>query len=290
MLDATLAARRLWSEEWLTPLPIIAGGQASLNRMRELAAATAGNSRFRREAVRPYAGLRLDAPLRDSPQLLALAGNYRKHIVESGYAEIAETTTMTPQVFCKPVSTTINAPGASIQLRPANVFVDWEIELAVIVGRKGRDIPIDQAMSYVFGYSILNDISERRFNSRIPNRKSREADPFFDWLAGKWFDGFAPFGPELVTTDEIADPHNLPIRLWVNGKLMQDANTSEMIFRIPEVVSYVSAVMTLEPGDILAMGTPAGVGMARDMSLHSGDVMRGEIEGLGALENSVSLA
>lgn len=290
VLDATFAARRLWNEEWITPLPLIAGGQEGLDRLRKLAATAASDSRLRREAVRPYAGLRLDAPLRDSPKLLALAGNYRKHIVESGYSEIGETARMTPQVFCKPVSTTINAPGAPIQLRLTNVFVDWEIELAVILGRRGRDIPASQAMSYVFGYSILNDISERRFNSRILNRKIREADPFFDWLAGKWFDGSAPFGPELVSADEIADPHNLRIRLWVNDQLMQDANTSEMIFRIPEVVSYISTVMTLEPGDILSMGTPAGVGMARGISLLPGDVMRGEIEGLGVLENPVVMA
>lgn len=287
VLDATVAARQLWNEEWITPLPVIAAGQNGLDRLSQLAADVAGDARLRHEAMRPYSGLRLDAPLRDSPKLLALAGNYRKHVTESGYAEVGDRAVITPQVFCKPVSTAINAPGAPIRLHPENVFVDWEIELAVIIGRRGRNVPSNQAMAYIFGYSILNDISERKFNSRIPNRNIRETDPFFDWLMGKWFDGFTPFGPEIVTADEIADPHNLSIRLWVNDQLMQDANTSEMIFRIPEVVSYISGVMTIEPGDILSMGTPAGVGMARGVSLAPGDVMRGEIEGLGTLENSV---
>lgn len=287
VLDATVAARQLWNEEWITPLPLIAAGQSGLDRLSQLAADVARDACLRHEAMHPYSSLRLDAPLRDSPKLFALAGNYRKHVTESGYAEVGDRAVITPQVFCKPVSTAINAPGAPIRLYPENVFVDWEIELAVIIGRRGRNVPSNQAMSYVFGYSILNDISERKFNSRIPNRNIRETDPFFDWLMGKWFDGSAPFGPEIVTVDEIADPHNLSIRLSVNDRLMQDANTSEMIFRIPEVVSYISGVMTLEPGDIVSMGTPAGVGMARGVSLVSGDVMRGEIEGLGVLENSV---
>lgn len=287
VLDATLAAKRLWNEDWTTPLPLISAGPKGLERLRELSSAVAADERLRRETGRPYSGLRLDAPMRDSPKLFALAGNYRKHIAESGYTEIPEAAAITPQIFVKPVSTTINAPGALIRIRASNVFVDWEIELAVIIGRGGRDIPAAQALSRVFGYSILNDVSERKFNSRMTNRKLRETDPFFDWLMGKWFDGFAPFGPELVTADEVSDPHNLSIRLWVNNQLMQDANTSEMIFRIPEVISYISAVVTLEPGDIISMGTPAGVGMARGVSLSGGDVVRGEIEGLGTLENQV---
>lgn len=287
VLDATVAATQLWNEDWTTPLPLIAAGQSGLDRLAQLAAQVASDARLRQEVMHPYPGLRLDAPLRDSPKLLALAGNYRKHVTESGYAEVKESAAITPQVFSKPVSTAINAPGAPVRLHPENVFVDWEIELAVIIGRRGRNIPSSEAMSYVFGYSILNDISERKFNSRMPNREIRETDPFFDWLMGKWFDGSAPFGPEIVSADEIADPHNLSIRLWVNDQLMQDANTSEMIFRIPEVVSYISGVMTIEPGDILSMGTPAGVGMARGVSLSPGDVMRGEIEGLGVLETPV---
>ena len=234
---------------------------------------------------RPYAGLRLDAPIRDCPKLLALAGNYRKHILEAGFADVAGEI-ITPQVFWKP-STTINAPGGAVPIRANNVFVDWEIELAVIVGRRAKDVSAARAMDAVFGYSIVNDISERKFNANIPGRKLREYDTFFDWLMGKWFDGYAPLGPEIVTRDEVADPHNLAIRLSLNGEVMQDGNTRQMIFGVPETIAYISRVVTLEPGDLIAMGTPEGIGMARGIRLQPGDRLRGEIEGLGALESVV---
>jgi 2-keto-4-pentenoate hydratase/2-oxohepta-3-ene-1,7-dioic acid hydratase in catechol pathway len=255
-----------------------------MERLRALAAAAPERWMLTR------AGLRLDAPLRDAPKLLAMAGNYRKHVVESGFADIDEQATITPQIFMMPASTALNAPGGVVLVRPNNVFVDYEVELAVVVGRGGRDIPPERALEHVFGYSVLNDVSERRLNKTIGGRRVRENDPFFDWLVGKWFDGFAPFGPELVTKDEIPDPHNLAIRLWVNDELRQDGNTGEMIFRIPEILSYISSVLRFEPGDIIATGTPQGVGMARGISLAPGDRMRCEIEGLGVLENPVQRA
>ena len=234
----------------------------------------------------PAAGLRLDAPIRDTRKLLALAGNYRKHIVECGFEDPTKEGVVTPQFFWKP-STTINAPGGTIYIQPNNVFVDWEIELAVIIGREARDVSAADAMSYVFGYTIINDISERRYNAGIEHRNTRAFDPFFDWLMGKWFDGFAPLGPEIVTADEVPDPHNLSLKLWVNDKLMQDSNTSFMIFRIPETIAWISSLVTLEPGDIIATGTPEGIGFARGTPLQPGDRLRGEIEGLGLLENTV---
>lgn len=234
----------------------------------------------------PAAGLRLDAPIRDSRKLFALAGNYRKHIVESGFIDPTADGVLTPQVFWKP-PTTINAPGGAIPIRANNVFVDWEIELAVVIGKRAKDVPPAGAMDYVFGYTVINDISERKFNARIEHRKVREFDPFFDWLMGKWFDGHAPLGPEIVTKDEIADPHKLDIRLWVNGQLMQDSNTSYMIFSVPETIAYISSVATLEPGDVIAMGTPEGVGFARGIALKPGDRLRGEIEKIGVLENTL---
>jgi 2-keto-4-pentenoate hydratase/2-oxohepta-3-ene-1,7-dioic acid hydratase in catechol pathway len=249
----------------------------------------AGSEEFQREVLREPDRLRLDAPLRDVPKLLAMAGNYHQHIVESGFKDVAETSRITPQVFMKPPSTCITAPGRPVSIRQANVFVDWEIELAVIIGQRGRDIPRENAMEFVFGYTVLNDVSERNFNGRMDDRKVREFDPFFDWLMGKWFDGFCPLGPEVVSAEEIANPHKLPIRLWVNDQLMQDANTAQMIFGIPETISYISQVLTLEPGDIIAMGTPAGVGKGRGICLKPGDLMRGEIEGIGVLETPVVL-
>lgn len=231
-------------------------------------------------------GLRLDAPIRDCPKLLALAGNYRKHIVEAGFADVAGSGGLTPQVFWKP-NTAINAPGGAITIRGNNVFVDWEIELGVVIGKRTKAVSAADAMSSVFGYTIVNDVSERKCNSGIANRSLREFDPFFDWLMGKWFDGYAPMGPEIVTQDEVPEPHDLALRLWVNDELMQDSRTSAMLFRIPETIAYIASVMTLEPGDVIAMGTPSGTGSARGIALKPGDHMRGEIEGLGVLENVI---
>lgn len=234
----------------------------------------------------PAARLRWDAPIRSVPKLLALAGNYRKHVAESGFSG-PNKGVWTPQIFWKP-NTSILEPGGTVALRPNNVFFDWEAELAVIIGRRGKDVSIPEAMSYVFGYTIVNDLSERKFNTQIENRDKREFDPFFDWLMGKWFDGSAPLGPEIVTADEISDPHNLPIRLSLNGESMQNSNTSAMIFRIPETIAAISSVLTLEPGDVIAMGTPEGVGIARGRALRAGDHLRAEIEGLGALDTFIA--
>lgn len=233
----------------------------------------------------PAAGLRLDAPIRSVPKILALAGNYKKHVVESGFSDQGKGV-WTPQIFWKP-STSILEPGGKVTLRPNNVFFDWEVELAVVVGKRAKDLPAAKAMSCVFGYTVINDLSERKFNSKVDGRNKREFDPFFDWLMGKWFDGSSPLGPEIVTADEIGDPHNLPIRLSLNDELMQDSNTRHMIHRIPEIIAALSSVLTLEPGDVIAMGTPEGVGLARGRALRAGDHLRAEIEGIGALDTFI---
>jgi 2-keto-4-pentenoate hydratase/2-oxohepta-3-ene-1,7-dioic acid hydratase in catechol pathway len=134
---------------------------------------------------------------------------------------------------------------------------------------------------------VLNDISERALHSRVSGRRVREKDPFFDWLAGKWFDGFAPCGPWIVTADEIPDPHALEMRLWVNGLLRQQGHTSEMIFRIPEIIAWASSIMTLEPGDIISTGTPVGAGIGGAAALADGDEIVCEIERIGRLANRV---
>jgi 2-keto-4-pentenoate hydratase/2-oxohepta-3-ene-1,7-dioic acid hydratase in catechol pathway len=232
-----------------------------------------------------YAGLKLDVPLRHVSKILALAGNYRKHAAEAGLA-VPDRGAITPQVFWKP-STALLAQGGVVRLRSRNVFFDWEAELAVVIGKTARDVREQEAMQYVFGYTILNDLSERKFNANIPGREKREFDVFFDWLMGKWFDGSAPLGPEVVTADEVSDPHRLGIRLYLNGEQMQNSNTEHMIFKIPETIAAISSVMTLEPSDVIAMGTPEGVGLARGRALKAGDHLRAEIEGLGELDTYV---
>jgi 2-keto-4-pentenoate hydratase/2-oxohepta-3-ene-1,7-dioic acid hydratase in catechol pathway len=231
-------------------------------------------------------GVKLEAPLARPGKIICLAGNYRAHIVESGYAAPQESAIITQQLFLKP-ATAIIGDGDDIIVSSQNDTVGWETELAVVIGKPGRNIQPENAYDHVFGYTIVNDVSERRLNSRVENRSKREMDGFFDWLAGKWFDGFAPSGPWIVTADEINDPHNLEIKLTVNGSLRQQGNTGEMIFRIPEQIAYISSIMTLEPGDIISTGTPVGAGIGGDSSLHDGDELVCEIEGIGTLRNKV---
>lgn len=230
--------------------------------------------------------VKLCAPLARPGKIICLAGNYRDHIVESGYAAPQESAIITQQLFLKP-ATAIIGDGDDIVLSSHNHTVGWETELAVVIGKRGKDIPVERAYDHVFGYTILNDVSERRLNSDLENRTKREMDGYFDWLAGKWFDGFAPCGPWIVTADEIDDPHNLEIKLTVNGQVRQRGNTRDMIFRIPDQVAYISSIMTLEPGDIISTGTPVGAGVGGDASLHGGDELVCEIEGIGTLRNKV---
>lgn len=226
----------------------------------------------------------LHAPLVNPPKILALAGNYQAHIQEGG-AQPVDKTRVTPRVFMKPL-TTLCGHKAFIPVPDVSEHVDYELELAVVIGRGGKSIPVDHAMQHVAGYSIYNDVSSRSLVI-AKGRDEREGDQFFDWLNGKWQDNFGPMGPYLVTSDEIADPMNLNMKLWVNDELRQDANTCQMIFNVAEIVSFVSRLMTLQPGDVIATGTPSGVGDARGTYLQPGDVIRCEIDGLGVLENRI---
>jgi len=235
----------------------------------------------------PVGEVTLDAPLRNTHKLILLAGNYREHIREAGFRVPESSERITPQFFMKPPSTTVIGPGQPICLPRNGVWVDWEVELAVVIGKRGRHIPASQAMSFVFGYTIVNDVSERRYNSQISNRFLREKDPFMDWLHGKWFDTFAPMGPAVVTPGEIPDPHNLRLALRRNGKLEQDANTSQMLHGVPYLIHKLSEIMTLEPGDVIATGTPAGVGHSKGIFLKAGDIIECHIEGIGTLTNPV---
>jgi len=258
---------------------VIAAGDSALQALARAAAGSTARV-WRRSEVR------LRPPIARPGKLLCLAGNYRAHIAESGYAVPAESDVITPQCFLKP-STTLAGDGDDIPISRANVSVGWEVELAVVIGRRGREIPASAAYEHVFGYTVLNDISERRLHSRIPHRRVREKDPFFDWLAGKWFDGFAPCGPWIVTADEVPDPHALGMRLWVNDDLRQEGHTGEMIFRIPQLIEWASAIMTLEPGDIISTGTPVGAGVGGAAVLADGDRVTCEVDRIGRLTNRV---
>jgi 2,4-didehydro-3-deoxy-L-rhamnonate hydrolase len=228
------------------------------------------------------------APIARPGKLLALAGNYTKHIIEGGLklglSESPATTTV-PRPFLKP-STCIIGDGDTIPWPAYSKDVDYELELGVVIGRKAKCIPIDQALKYVGGYTIVNDVSARSVTVK-EGRAVRPWDEFYDWLLGKWSDGFCPMGPWILTADEVADVQSLRMELKVNDQVRQDANTSQMIHSVAQIVSFMSYVCTLEPGDIIATGTPHGVGMATGNFLKEGDIIECAIDGLGVLKNKL---
>jgi 2-keto-4-pentenoate hydratase/2-oxohepta-3-ene-1,7-dioic acid hydratase in catechol pathway len=221
----------------------------------------------------PLANVRLRAPISRPGKIIAVGLNYRDHSIEAGAKELPKT----PIIFAK-FTTSISGPGDPIVIPIGDPQVDYEAELAVVIGRKGKGISAANALQYVAGYMPLNDVSARAWQ-------------FGDkqWVRGKSPDTFCPTGPYLTTRDEIPDPHSLVIAARVNGTTLQDSNTSRMIFRIPELIEFISASITLEPGDIIATGTPEGVGVFRNppLFLKPGDVVEVEIEKLGVLRNPV---
>lgn len=257
-----------------------------LSKLNELDERISGDESLQKDLI-DFSNVTFRPPIERPGKIVCLAGNYRAHIAESGYVEPQQQARFTQQLFLKP-STSLVGDGDVIQLGKQNVKVGWETELAVVIGKRGKNISVENADEYVFGYTILNDISERGLNSRIENRHKREMDGFCDWLAGKWFDGFAPCGAWIVTKDEIPDAHNLEIKFYLNGELRQCGNTRDMIFNIPQQIAYISSIMTLEPGDIISTGTPAGAGLGdKATSLADGDEIISEIEGIGKLTNKV---
>ena len=221
-------------------------------------------------------------PLAAPGKLLLLAGNYAEHIRESG--DVAREREQTfPYVFMKPPATTLVGDRARVRIPPLSPdAIDHEVELAVVIGRTARDVSAERALSYVAGYTIINDLSDRRFTPN-PDRIERPRDKFFDWLHGKWHDGFCPCGPCLVTADEIPDPQSLSLELTVDGQVRQQGSTAEQVFSVAEVIAFLSSWVTLEPGDIISTGTPAGVAKASGKYLAAGQEVVATISGIGSL-------
>jgi 2-keto-4-pentenoate hydratase/2-oxohepta-3-ene-1,7-dioic acid hydratase in catechol pathway len=225
-------------------------------------------------------------PIPRPNKLFLLAGNYAKHIEEGGgiAAERAETF---PYVFMKPPTTTLTDPGQAIRIpKVSPEHIDWELELAVIIGREAKGVSEANALDYVAGYTVINDISNRKFRPN-PERKERDKDGFFDWLHGKWHDSFCPCGPCVVTPDDVPDPQTLDLKLSVNGTVHQDASTAQQIFPIAAVIEFISSFVTLEPGDIISTGTAAGVGSTTGTYLKAGDKIEASISGIGTLKSPV---
>ena len=216
--------------------------------------------------------VRLCSPIVNPPRVFAIGLNYRDHAIE---AKMALPTV--PVVFFK-MSTAIIGPGENIVLPRNSTKVDYEAELAFVIGKGGYRIPASAWREHVYGYTIVNDVSARDVQLSTSQ-----------WSLGKSFPTFCPMGPAIVSVDEIADPHSLAIGLSVNGEVLQDSNTRELIFKIPELVEYISSITPLLPGDIVSTGTPAGVGMGRAPQrwLKPGDSVSVMVEGLGSLTNPV---
>ena len=212
-------------------------------------------------------GERLAAPFARPSKILCIGLNYAKHAAETGAASPAE-----PILFMKS-TTSLAGPNDDIIIPKNSVKTDWEVELAFVIGKKASYVSEREAMDYVAGYVLHNDVSEREF----------QLERGGTWDKGKGCDTFAPMGPFMATSDEITDPHNLRLWLKLNGKMVQDSNTDDLIFNIPFLVSYVSQFMTLLPGDVVSTGTPAGVGLGLKppVFLKEGDVIELGIDGLG---------
>lgn len=223
------------------------------------------------------ADVSLHAPLRPG-KIVGVGLNYVEHVEESSRSlDTAKELPDRPVLFSKP-ATAVVGPGDPIRHNGAMTKqLDWECELAVVIGEAAFAVSEADALAHVFGYSITNDISAR------DQRRSGQ------WFFSKGQDSYAPFGPVIVTTDEIPDPHTLRLRLWVNGDQRQDGNSAHMLFKVPALIADISSGVTLEPGDVIATGSPQGVGAAMDPPtfLQPGDVVRCEIERIGVLENPV---
>lgn len=286
VVDVDLAARALDVLPYEQMLDLLDAQEEGLRTLRTIEE-KAGERRL--SEVRTFANIgavhdlsrvRLAAPIpRPRKNILCLGRNYHEHAQESYRARGLERPQGdAPMIFTKAV-TTINDPYGQIVVDPAiSTWIDWEAELAVIIGKKGKKIAEAEALTYVFGYTVLNDVTARDIQDR-----------FKQFFMGKSLDGYCPLGPCIVTADEIPDPQELALRLRVNGILKQEGQTRDMIYSVKTIISLLSQGMALEPGDIIATGTPSGVGFARKPPefLKAGDVVETEIDGIGLLRNEV---
>jgi 2-keto-4-pentenoate hydratase/2-oxohepta-3-ene-1,7-dioic acid hydratase in catechol pathway len=245
-------------------IDLLVGGEGALDRARN--APRSGARRLSLDAVD------LLAPVPKPPKVLAMGLNYAAHVAEMGRQPPEH------QVWFNKQRTCVVGPGAAIEIPPVSEQVDYEGELAFVIGRPARQVPAAEAASVIAGYTVMNDVSVRDWQARTPT-----------WTLGKSFDTHGPMGPWIVTGDELGDPSGRWLRTWVNDELRQDATTDDMLFDCAAMVELLSVAFSLEPGDVITTGTPPGVGAGFDPPrwLEAGDVVRIEIEGIGALENPV---
>jgi 2-keto-4-pentenoate hydratase/2-oxohepta-3-ene-1,7-dioic acid hydratase in catechol pathway len=252
------------------------------------AAAGAGKSRVKGEKL---SKTKLLAPVPSPPTIFCAGANYADHAAamarKQGMPEPADPHDLglKPWHFIK-AARTLADPGATVKATHYAKELDWEVELAAVIGRPAKDVPLAKALTYVAGYTVANDLSARDRG----RRPGIEATSFFkmDWSKHKSFDGSCPLGPWIVPASDIADPQKLELKLWVNGELKQDSNTAKMLFSLAEQIEQLSINMTLHPGDLILTGTPAGTGGESGEFLKKGDVVKIWIEGIGELSNKIA--
>jgi 2-keto-4-pentenoate hydratase/2-oxohepta-3-ene-1,7-dioic acid hydratase in catechol pathway len=250
-----------------------------------------GRGRGRAKGI-PLKRVKLLAPVLYPGNIYCAGANYTDHMAEMARAqgqapgpnmkELGEK----PWHFVKSSRSAVVGPGARVKLPVYSQMVDWEVELAAVIGRPARDVTVEKALDYVAGYTIADDLSARDVMRRDKNPAT---SPFhYDWLSQKCFDGACPLGPWIVPASEIPYPQNLALKLWVNDKVMQDSHTGKMIFSTAEQIAMLSSRVTLYPGDLILTGTPAGVGMPRRTFLKAGDTVKLWIEGIGDLTHTMT--
>ncbi len=285
VLDVDLAGRALQQQVPDQMLALIEQSQQGLNALQPLLAKANGRPFSQVKtftdvgAVHTLQEVKLHAPIpQPRKNVMCMAVNYAEHAKESASVGGQAAPPEIPILFTK-ATTTINAPDAPFVVDPnVSTKIDWEVELGVIIGKSGKNIRAEDALSHVFGYTVINDITAR--DLQVQHKQ---------FFKGKSLDGSCPIGPVVVTADEIANPQKLALRLRVNGETKQDSNTSEMVFEIPTIIATLSAGMTLEAGDIIATGTPSGVGFSRTPPefLKAGDMVEAEVEGIGILRTPI---
>jgi 2-keto-4-pentenoate hydratase/2-oxohepta-3-ene-1,7-dioic acid hydratase in catechol pathway len=276
---------RASGDAWPTMIDFLAEGAAGAQIARDLEASflERGEEALRGpDKARVFYGLdeiRLLAPVPRPPKILCLAGNYAAHVREGPRGASAQLP-VDIHVFTKFPSTGVIGHDEPIVVSSRVTKLDYELELGVIIGKRGRYIPAERALEHVGGYTVFNDVCDREY---MPS-----AERAIHWFAMKSQDNFAPMGPCLLLAQDVPDPNDLDIKLWVNGELRQDANTSDMVFSVAQVVSKLSDFVTLEVGDVIATGTPAGNGWSRGIFLQDGDVVEAQVTGIGLLRNRIA--
>jgi len=274
IVDVQAALGRTWADAPSTLLGLIQAGPDAQRRVAALENAADGSHSY------PLSGIRWHAPIpRPAKNVFCLGQNYLAHARESAQARGREMRVPTVPVIFTKASTTVSGPFDDIAVdRDATQQVDWEVELGVVIGTSGRNIAKGDALRHVFGYTVINDLSARDLQQQ-----------HLQWFKGKSLDGFCPMGPVIVTADEFGDPQTKRLQLRVNGVTKQDSTTANMIFPLDVIIEWLSKGLTLEPGDVIATGTPEGVGMGRTPQefLANGDVIETEVEGIGTMRNRI---